>query len=110
MRSLGYPPGWLEEVCLQPSGLSLFNSDGIAETDPNDESQEREITIDINRDQYDIKKIYDFPGFNVPPPPGTIDVSHIYMIFDIYSMKIISHRKLHWVVHNIFNSLTAGEL
>ncbi|XP_032684036.1 zinc finger CCHC domain-containing protein 8 homolog [Odontomachus brunneus] len=73
MRSLGYPPGWLEEVCLQPSGLSLFNSDGIAETNPN-ESQE--ITIDINKDKYDIKKIYDFPGFNVPPPLGTIDESY----------------------------------
>ncbi|EFN74192.1 Zinc finger CCHC domain-containing protein 8 [Camponotus floridanus] len=76
MRLLGYPPGWLEEARLQHSGLSLFNSDGIAETDPNEE--EGEIITDIDRDQYDIKKIYDFPGFNVPSPPGTIDDSHKY--------------------------------
>lgn len=76
MRSLGYPSGWLEEARLQHSGISLFNSDGIAESDINKE--EGEIITDVNRDQYDIKKIYDFPGFNVPPPPGTTDDSHKY--------------------------------
>lgn len=75
MRLLGYPPGWLEEARLQHSGLSLFNSDGVAEADPNEE--EGEIITDVDKDQYDIKKIYDFPGFNVPCPPGTIDVSDI---------------------------------
>lgn len=87
MRSLGYPPGWLEEVCLQPSGLSLFNSDGIAETNTN---ESREITIDINKDQYDIKKIYDFPGFNVPPPRGTIDVRDFYIICYVTLIRIIA--------------------
>lgn len=75
MRLLGYPPGWLEEARLQHSGLSLFNSDGVAEADPNEE--EGEIITDVDRDQYDIKKIYDFPGFNVPCAPGIIDVSDI---------------------------------
>nr|XP_012147321.1 PREDICTED: zinc finger CCHC domain-containing protein 8 homolog isoform X1 [Megachile rotundata] len=70
MRELGYPPGWLEEARLQHSGLSLFNSDGVPEDDPNDEPGE---IIEGDRDQYDIRKIYDFPGFNVPPPPGTHD-------------------------------------
>lgn len=74
MRKLGYPPGWLEEARLQHSGLSLFNSDGIAEEDPNDELGH--IVEERDRDQYDIKKIYDFPGFNVPAPPGTWDVSN----------------------------------
>ncbi|KAM0733128.1 Zinc finger CCHC domain-containing protein 8-like protein [Formica fusca] len=76
MRLLGYPPGWLEEARLQHSGLSLFNSDGVAEADPNEE--EGEIITDVDRDQYDIKKIYDFPGFNVPCAPGIIDDSHKY--------------------------------
>ncbi|XP_035740859.1 zinc finger CCHC domain-containing protein 8 homolog [Vespa mandarinia] len=71
MRVLGYPPGWLEEARLQHSGLSLFNSDGIAELDPNDEPGE--IVAEEDRDRYDIKKIFDYPGFNVPPPPGTHD-------------------------------------
>ncbi|CAL1684853.1 unnamed protein product [Lasius platythorax] len=76
MRLLGYPPGWLEEARLQHSGLSLFNSDGVAEADPNEE--EGEIIMDVDKDQYDVKKIYDFPGFNVPSPPGTADDSHKY--------------------------------
>lgn len=75
MRLLGYPPGWLEEAHLQHSGLSLFNSDGIAESDTHKE--EGEIITSKDRDKYDIKKIYDFPGFNVPPPPGTADVSNV---------------------------------
>ena len=71
MRTLGYPPGWLEEARLQHSGLTLFNSDGVAENDPDDEPG---IIIEKgDKDQYDIRKIYDFPGFNVPPPPGTRD-------------------------------------
>ncbi|XP_072744365.1 zinc finger CCHC domain-containing protein 8 homolog isoform X2 [Anoplolepis gracilipes] len=74
MRLLGYPPGWLEEARLQHSGLSLFNSDGVAEADPNEE--EGEIITDVDRDQYDIKKIYDFPGFNVPSSSGTTDDSY----------------------------------
>ncbi|XP_076755383.1 zinc finger CCHC domain-containing protein 8 homolog [Xylocopa sonorina] len=71
MRILGYPPGWLEEARLQHSGLSLFNSDGVAEEDLDDEPGA--IFEEGDRDQYDIKKIYDFPGFNVPAPPGTYD-------------------------------------
>ncbi|XP_076160121.1 zinc finger CCHC domain-containing protein 8 homolog isoform X2 [Ptiloglossa arizonensis] len=69
MRVLGYPPGWLEEACLQHSGLMLFNSDGVAEDDPNEEPGA--IFEDGDRDQYDMTKIHDFPGFNVPPPLGT---------------------------------------
>ncbi|XP_033354283.1 zinc finger CCHC domain-containing protein 8 homolog [Bombus vosnesenskii] len=78
MRKLGYPPGWLEEARLQHSGLSLFNSDGIAEEDPNDEPGH--IVEERDRDQYDIKKIYDFPGFNVPAPPGTWDEDGKYSV------------------------------
>lgn len=73
MRTLGYPPGWLEEAHIQHSGLTLFNSDGLAEEDPYDEPGA--VYEQGDKDQYDIKKIYDFPGFNVAPPPGTRDVS-----------------------------------
>lgn len=88
MRTLGYPPGWLEEARLQHSGLSLFNSDGIAEEDPNDEPGC--IIEEGDRDQYDITKIYDFPGFNVPAPPGTLDVSNrkVCKLESIYIYKI----------------------
>ncbi|KYN07477.1 Zinc finger CCHC domain-containing protein 8 like protein [Cyphomyrmex costatus] len=84
MRLLGYPPGWLEEARLQHSGLSLFNSDGIAESDTHKE--EGEIIINRDKDKYDIKKIYDFPGFNVPPSPGTADESHNYWVPQMQSI------------------------
>lgn len=76
MRRLGYPPGWLEEARLQHSGLTLFNSDGVAEEDPNDEPGA--IFEEGDKDQFDIKKIFDFPGFNVPAPPGTRDTEGSY--------------------------------
>lgn len=31
MRSLGYPPGWVEDAKVSHSGLSLFNSEGQGE-------------------------------------------------------------------------------
>ncbi|KAI4482876.1 hypothetical protein M0804_008729 [Polistes exclamans] len=71
MRALGYPPGWLEEARLQHSGLSLFNSDGAPELDPDEEPGE--VIIIEDKYQYDINKIVDFPGFNVSPPLGTRD-------------------------------------
>ncbi|KAG5316237.1 ZCHC8 protein, partial [Acromyrmex insinuator] len=83
MRLLGYPPGWLEEARLQHSGLSLFNSDGIAESDTH---KEGEIITNRNKDQYDIKKIYDFPGFNVLPPSDTSDESHNYWVPQMQSI------------------------
>ena len=72
MRVLGYPPGWLEEARLQHSGLALFNSDGQAEVGSDEEG---EIVIPGDKDKYDIKKLIDFPGFNVLPPEGTREVS-----------------------------------
>ncbi|XP_066595481.1 zinc finger CCHC domain-containing protein 8 homolog [Prorops nasuta] len=76
MRVLGYPPGWLEEARLQHSGLSLFDSEGQEVGDPDDEPGE--IFAEGDKDRYDIKKIFDYPGFNVPPPPGTRDDSDLY--------------------------------
>lgn len=75
MRILGYPPGWIEEARVQHSGLTLFNSDGRADRDPADE--EGELILDGEKDEFDVKKIVDFPGFNVPPPHGTRDVSNL---------------------------------
>lgn len=73
MRRLGYPPGWLEETRQQHSGLTLFNSDGVAELDP--DAKVGEIVLEGDRDKYDVKQIIDFPGFNIPTPKGFRDVS-----------------------------------
>uniref|UniRef100_A0A0C9PS02 CG4622_0 protein n=1 Tax=Fopius arisanus TaxID=64838 RepID=A0A0C9PS02_9HYME len=71
MRILGYPPGWLEDARLQHSGINLYNSEGMRETEPDEE--QGEIFTPESRDKYDIRKVHDFPGFNIPAPPGILD-------------------------------------
>ncbi|KAM3938019.1 zinc finger CCHC domain-containing protein 8 [Leptodactylus fuscus] len=67
MRELGYPPGWLKDAELEDSGLSLYDgkdtSDGeIEEAMP----KKKQVS-------YDVSKLINFPGFNMPPPPGVSD-------------------------------------
>lgn len=64
MRMLGYPPGWLEEARICHSGITLFDSKGQEITDPDEEKGE--VVEPGSKDQFDIKKIVDYPGFNVP--------------------------------------------
>ncbi|XP_068629643.1 zinc finger CCHC domain-containing protein 8 homolog [Battus philenor] len=64
MRMLGYPPGWLEEARISHSGISMFDSAGNAILEADDQEEQRyEVG---SKDKFDIKKILDFPGFNVP--------------------------------------------
>ncbi|CAG4988360.1 unnamed protein product [Parnassius apollo] len=64
MRILGYPPGWLEEARISHSGITMFDSLGNAILDADED--EGEICEVGSKDKFDIKKILDFPGFNVP--------------------------------------------
>ncbi|CAH2073404.1 unnamed protein product, partial [Iphiclides podalirius] len=64
MRLLGYPPGWLEEARISHSGITMFDSAGNAILDADEE--EGQICEAGSKDKFDIKKILDFPGFNVP--------------------------------------------
>uniref|UniRef100_A0A3Q3MBH7 Zinc finger CCHC domain-containing protein 8 n=1 Tax=Labrus bergylta TaxID=56723 RepID=A0A3Q3MBH7_9LABR len=58
MRQLGYPPGWLKEAEMENSGLALYDSnDGNATDGANSQNT-----------SYDVSKLVDFPGFNVPAP------------------------------------------
>ncbi|XP_070712197.1 zinc finger CCHC domain-containing protein 8 [Pempheris klunzingeri] len=59
MRQLGYPPGWLKEAEMENSGLTLY--DGNVSNDGN-------ITDNSQNISYDVSKLVDFPGFNVPAP------------------------------------------
>ncbi|KAJ8674881.1 hypothetical protein QAD02_010667 [Eretmocerus hayati] len=97
MRSLGYPPGWLEEARLQHSGLSLFNSEGVPEVGSDEEG---EIVLPGDKDKYDVKKIIDFPGFNVTPPPGIRDEYQQYWGSPMQEhhskatmLQLLSHKK-----------------
>ncbi|CAH1645895.1 unnamed protein product [Spodoptera littoralis] len=73
MRLLGYPPGWLEEARISHSGISMFDSMGNAIQDP--EEEEGEVAEPGSKDKFDIKKILDFPGFNVPASSRYIEES-----------------------------------
>ncbi|KAM4746376.1 zinc finger CCHC domain-containing protein 8 [Anableps anableps] len=58
MRQLGYPPGWLKEAEMENSGLSLYDGN-VSNDDAGSTSQNI---------SYDVTKLVDFPGFNVPAP------------------------------------------
>ncbi|KAK5871520.1 hypothetical protein PBY51_004399 [Eleginops maclovinus] len=58
MRQLGYPPGWLKEAEMENSGLAMY--DGNASNEGNTKDNSQNIS-------YDVSKLVDFPGFNVPP-------------------------------------------
>ncbi|CAL9708814.1 unnamed protein product [Knipowitschia caucasica] len=64
MRQLGYPPGWLKEAEMENSGLTLY--DGNVSNDGSS-------TDDSLKLSYDLSKLVDFPGFNVPTPPSMRD-------------------------------------
>ncbi|XP_045445365.1 zinc finger CCHC domain-containing protein 8 [Melitaea cinxia] len=78
MRLLGYPPGWLEEARISHSGITLFDSSGNATLDPDEE--EGEVCEPGFKDKFDIKKILDFPGFNVPTSSRYIEEGHLFGI------------------------------
>ncbi|XP_057687435.1 zinc finger CCHC domain-containing protein 8 isoform X2 [Corythoichthys intestinalis] len=75
MRKLGYPPGWLKEAEMEKSGLTLY--DGNVSND-NSMSSPQNVS-------YDISKLVDFPGFNVPVPHKVKDEFMRYSSIPIQS-------------------------
>ncbi|XP_030593297.1 zinc finger CCHC domain-containing protein 8 isoform X2 [Archocentrus centrarchus] len=61
MRQLGYPPGWLKEAEMENSGLSLYDGNASNDGSLTDNTTSQNIS-------YDVSKLVDFPGFNVPAP------------------------------------------
>ncbi|XP_048479466.1 zinc finger CCHC domain-containing protein 8 homolog [Plutella xylostella] len=76
MRLLGYPPGWLEDARISHSGITMFDSTGKAVLDP--EEEDGEVSEPGSKDKFDIKKIHDYPGFNVPASSRYIEEAHCY--------------------------------
>ncbi|XP_071502645.1 zinc finger CCHC domain-containing protein 8-like [Diadema antillarum] len=63
MRRFGYPPGHLLEAQVQQSKLKVYN---IQDTDEEGELT-GEDTEEDGRPRFNLKKLIDFPGFNVYP-------------------------------------------
>ncbi|KAM7018197.1 zinc finger CCHC domain-containing protein 8 [Tautogolabrus adspersus] len=61
MRQLGYPPGWLKEAEMENSGLALYDGNVSNDGNATDGVSSQNIS-------YDVSKLVDFPGFNVPAP------------------------------------------
>lgn len=71
MRILDYPPGWLKEAEVCNTELAMYDCQGkvklYEETIQNgNDSENHEV-------KYDIEKIFQYPGFNIPVPEGFID-------------------------------------
>ncbi|XP_037503861.1 zinc finger CCHC domain-containing protein 8 homolog isoform X1 [Rhipicephalus sanguineus] len=84
MRVLGYPPGWLTYAEVEKSGLTIYGLDDHGKPNENLEAGEvdkeaGEIDCgDVQEVQYDPARLVDFPGFNVPVPPGVRDLCEEY--------------------------------
>ncbi|XP_041643190.1 zinc finger CCHC domain-containing protein 8 [Cheilinus undulatus] len=61
MRQLGYPPGWLKEAEMEDSGLALYDGNASNDGNATDNANSQNVS-------YDVSKLVDFPGFNVPAP------------------------------------------
>ncbi|KAM9360508.1 zinc finger CCHC domain-containing protein 8 [Symphorus nematophorus] len=66
MRQLGYPPGWLKEAEMENSGLALYDGNVSSDGNITDNANSQNIS-------YDVSKLVDFPGFNVPAPNNMKD-------------------------------------
>jgi len=64
MRLFGYPPAWFEEAKVPSSGLSMFVEKNMKQLESDDE----EGAAETEKFKYDVQKIFDYPGFNVPVP------------------------------------------
>lgn len=77
MRVLGYPPGWLEGAKVTESGLQLFGDSDTTKLDGGE--IDAAAAAPVGSATYDLKKIINFPGFNVLPEENAFDVSFIYI-------------------------------
>uniref|UniRef100_G3NZM9 Zinc finger CCHC domain-containing protein 8 n=1 Tax=Gasterosteus aculeatus aculeatus TaxID=481459 RepID=G3NZM9_GASAC len=59
MRQLGYPPGWLKEAETENSGLAMYDGKNSIEGNFTENSNSQNSS-------YDVSKLVEFPGFNVP--------------------------------------------
>jgi len=84
MRSIGYPPGWLNSAKISTSGINLYhNRDeklaGVGE-------EEGEVQDKL---EYDITKLVEWPGFNSAVPEKFRDETHKYRVPSLSRVKLL---------------------
>uniref|UniRef100_A0A8C4EHR3 Zinc finger CCHC domain-containing protein 8 n=1 Tax=Dicentrarchus labrax TaxID=13489 RepID=A0A8C4EHR3_DICLA len=84
MRQLGYPPGWLKEAEMENSGITMYDGNVSNDGSVTDNTNSQNIS-------YDVSKLVDFPGFNVPAPNRIKDVSPTIIFSDVVLECITSY-------------------
>lgn len=112
MRCLGYPPGHLEEVCRQRSGIVIFEKNKREVSISGRVLEEGEVDDEENEVIYDLDQLIDYPGFNSEPLPGTMD-EHKRLKFppmlpehskEVMRRKMLSQRKRKFLVEKSSHS------
>ncbi|KAH9525494.1 Zinc finger CCHC domain-containing protein 8 [Bulinus truncatus] len=82
MRLFGYPPGWLTEARMMESGVSIFDKHGRVTLITGECLEDGELDEDPNveKSEYDVNKIIEYPGFTVAMPPGFEDEYATYQM------------------------------
>ena len=75
MRALGYPPGWLNKAIVDTS--DIFDTDKSLENKDSGNGDKRKSSSN-DEIQYDHSKLIEYPGFNVPIPPGINDYCYYH--------------------------------
>jgi len=92
MRALGYPPGWLGKAIVDTS--DIFDTDQPEDCDTSTTREERKRKVLSNDEiQYDYSKLIEYPGFNVPLPPGTNDYHYYYNMPPMLAHQQLEHAK-----------------
>ncbi|XP_055530399.1 zinc finger CCHC domain-containing protein 8 homolog [Wyeomyia smithii] len=99
MRIFGYPPGWLEDAKITHSGLQLFDSNG----DPVLDSDESEGEVDVVKMKYDVRRIINYPGFNVPAGKQFHDDSKYFGV-----PPLLEHQSRERMIQNLEGTLVRG--
>ncbi|XP_012939214.1 zinc finger CCHC domain-containing protein 8 [Aplysia californica] len=83
MRLFGYPPGWLAVAKQVESGVSIFDKNGQATRITGQYLEDGELDDEgaaEDKNEYDVNKIIEYPGFTVPVPLGIVDEHATYQM------------------------------
>ncbi|XP_037338038.2 zinc finger CCHC domain-containing protein 8 [Pungitius pungitius] len=98
MRQLGYPPGWLKEAETENSGLAMYDGKDSVEGNLAENTNSQSLS-------YDVSKLVDFPGFNVP---ASHQMKDEFMLYGSIPMQT-NHFKQNYAAYLSKNFPKAGD-